>query len=133
LRKGRGNRDGDRPPRFNKYEEGGSYGKRGNRREGNRRRDGDRNYDREGGPKYRDGEGGERRDRRDGRTRRPRDGEFEPRRDRPRKEETVVHNPKAFFNSKKPKNEGTNDYSNPHEKPSKIIRRKVPGKSEPST
>lgn len=110
LRKNR--RDGDRKSKFNKYEEGGSYGRRGNRDNRSKKYEGDgngeRNYNREDRPRYKDDQG-EDRDRRDrngrGRNRRQKDGPYEPRRERIKKEEPATHDPKSFFNSKRPPGE----------------------------
>lgn len=134
LRRGRGDRNNDRPRGgYNKHEEGGGgYGRRERR---DRRRDGDRDgeykdryHDKE--RRYND-EGGhgnrERRDRNDrngGRNRRNRDEPYESRRDRPRKEEQPVHNPKLFFNSKRPADGEKGPVSAKQEKSSLLNRRK---------
>ena len=127
----RPNRNGDRPPRFNKYEEGGGYGRKEYREGRNRRRDGDReggykerNYDKDGEPRYRDGDGNRERKDRNGRRRdkRPRDGEYESRGSDHKKQEFSNHNPKLFFNSKKPKEEGEEKNGYKQRKPSNINR-----------
>lgn len=119
LRKGGGRDRNDRPPRYNKYEEGGAYGRKGRDGDRQRRRDddrGDRDYYKDG-----DREGGhrERRDRNGrGKGRRPRDEQYDSRRERPRKEEQPTHDPKLFFNSKKPRDDLKTNFMIPKDKPS---------------